>query len=304
MEDYSTLILSAVDRYTAQNGNFDFKMTVYFQRATGQVQVSFKRRGSHTVLDDLFQSGSGKVRMVRPEQGRIYEAVLINTSGGMTDGDRYEAKLGWGEGTTATASTQAAERYYQSLGEDASVVTTIDVSENASAFWLPQETIMFDGAAYRRETLVNLRQTSNFIGIESSIFGRAAMGEIVSQGRLREKWQIRIDDRLMFADAFSLEGNIDQLLTKKSVANGALAISTLIYKGPDMSEMRDRVNEMVAQSEAIGGATCVGPIMVVRLFAPNSQLLRNVSAAIVDAFLACVVHTGSTHSLLPRVWSL
>lgn len=279
-------------------------MLAPLQRATGTAEVSFRQRDGKTVLDDLYQEGSAKVRLARAEPGRLTEAVLINTSGGLTDGDKYSARIGWGKNTTAIVTTQASERLYKTREGHASIVSDLKIAEGACALWLPQETIMFDGGAYERKTLIDMASSATLLAIESTMFGRKAMGEVVENGWLREQWQVRIDGRLVFVDAFELGGAINQHLGRRAVANGARAVATIVFAGRDIETMRDRVNEIVESKQGLGRASSLGGLMVARLFAEDSQSLRQLTVPILEDLLRHATQAKGQASLLPRVWSL
>jgi len=279
-------------------------MLAPLQRATGKAEVSFRQRDGKTVLDNLYQEGSAKVKLARPEPGRLTEAVLINTSGGLTDGDEFTSRLGWGRDTTAIVTTQASERLYKTRSGHASIISNVEIGEEACALWLPQETIMFDGGAYERTTMIDMPSSATLVAIESTMFGRKAMGEVVAQGWLREQWQVRIDGRLAFADAFELGGGIDQQLGRRAIANGAKAVSTIVFAGPNVEIMRDRANEIIESKQGLGRASSLGVLMVVRLFADDSQSLRALTVPILDELLIHATRAKGSASLLPRVWLL
>lgn len=279
-------------------------MLAPLQRATGTAEVSFRQRDGKTVLDDLYQEGSAKVRLARAEPGRLTEAVLINTSGGLTDGDKYSARIGWGKDTTAIVTTQASERLYKTREGHAAIVSNLEIAEGACALWLPQETIMFDGGAYERKTLIDMPSSATLLAIESTMFGRKAMGEVVEDGWLREQWQVRIDGRLVFVDAFELGGAINQSLGRRAIANGARAVSTIVFAGRDVDVMRDSVNGIVESKQGLGRASDLGGLMVARLFAQDSQSLRLLTVPILDELLRHATQAKGQASLLPRVWSL
>ena len=279
-------------------------MLAPLQRATGKAEVSFKQRDDKTVLADLYQEGCAKVRLARAEKGRLAEAVLINTSGGLTDGDEFTSHVCWEANTTAIVTTQASERLYKTLSGHASIVSDLKINEGACALWLPQETIMFDGGAYERKTLIDMPSNATLVAIESTMFGRKAMGEVVTQGWLREDWQVRIDGKLAFVDAFELGKDIDQKLGRRVIASGAKALSTIVFAGPDIETMRDRLNEIIESNEGVGRASSLGALMVVRLFAKDSQSLRKLTVPILDELLLHATQAKGEASLLPRVWSL
>lgn len=274
------------------------------QRSVSVAKIAFKTRDSKTVLDDLYQRGSAKIRFARPEPNRLTEAVLINTSGGMTGGDKFDVDIKWGADTTAIVTTQAAERHYKSLGDVATINNILTVENAACGLWLPQESIMFNGAAYQRNTIINLAKNAQLLAIESSIFGRKAMGENVTSGQVTEKWQIKRDGKLIFADAFGLNGDIHTQLNKAAIANGNTAISTIIYAGGDIEPMRDAINALIEAQNAIGRATCFEGLIVIRLFAQSSQTLRQIIMKILNKTLVKLTKGADNMSLLPRVWHM
>ena len=57
------------------------------QRLRGRVELSAKLVAGRTRLDRLYQEGSAKARLPKTADAAL-EAILINTGGGMTGGDR------------------------------------------------------------------------------------------------------------------------------------------------------------------------------------------------------------------------
>ena len=47
-----------------------------------------------------------------------------------------------------------------------------------------------------------------FLGVEILIFGRAAMGETVRDGSVRDAWRVRREEASLFADALRLEARL------------------------------------------------------------------------------------------------
>ena len=75
-------------------------------------------------------------------------------SGGLTAGDRLRFGLALAGGR-AGATTQTAERAYQSQGPAAHVTFRAHV-DRASLHWLPQETILFEASHLNRTTEIDL----------------------------------------------------------------------------------------------------------------------------------------------------
>ena len=60
------------------------------QRASGECRVAFDLRDGQTRLGDLYQRDPCRVLFPKPELGEPPQAVLLTTSGGVTDGDSLE----------------------------------------------------------------------------------------------------------------------------------------------------------------------------------------------------------------------
>ena len=142
--------------------------------------------------------------------------VTLNTSGGVAGGDVLDTAIAVGAEARATIASQAAERFYRALPGSAasSVRTRIVVAEGGAAEWLPQETILFDRCAVRRHLRVELAADAWFLGVESLVFGRAAMGEVVERASLRDVIEVRRGGRLLLHDAIRLEGEVAATLQR------------------------------------------------------------------------------------------
>lgn len=265
-----------------------------FQRAQGKAHVAFAASGGVTRLSDLFESGSAKVRL--PKVSGEREAVLLNTAGGVAGGDRMAYSAEWGEGATATITSQAAERIYRSLGEAGQVTNTLAVGDGARACWLPQETIVFNEAVLERCLDVDLHGSAQLTAVEAVVLGRAAMGEHVTRLSFRDRWRVRRDGRLVFADDTRLVGDARAILVGAATGGGATAFATLLQVGGDAEA---RVVEARALLDRLrgGGLACGvsgwNGVLVVRLLAREARCLRD---AIID-FLQ--EWRGAE---LPRVW--
>ena len=177
------------------------------QRARGTLAVAVKRRGGQTVLDRFRQEGCLKARLPRPETGAWTNLVTLNSSGGIAQGDRLDTAITAGPGTALTVASQAAERYYRSAsGVPAQIRTALAVQPGAALEWLPQETILFEGCAVDRRLDITLAEDAWFLGVETLVFGRQAMGETLQTIRLRDTIRVHHSGRLAWQDAIRWTG--------------------------------------------------------------------------------------------------
>src|SRR5271165_5643306 len=118
------------------------------QRADAHARASFARAGARTEPERLFETGGLRWRF--PRSTNPCEAVIVNTGGGVAGGDSYRIALSLEAGAAVEATTTAAEKIYRSDGPAARIATTLALEPGARLRWLPQETILFDGAALER----------------------------------------------------------------------------------------------------------------------------------------------------------
>lgn len=277
------------------------------QRAQGRAHVAFAcpsgpagERG--TRLADLYQSGCAKIRLPRTRGER--QAVLLNTAGGIAGGDRLDYSAAWGGGTQAVVTSQAAERVYRSLGDAGEVSNRLIVGDGAQACWLPQETIVFNGARLDRQLEADLSSSASLLAVEAVVLGRAAMGESVDCVSLRDRWRVRRDGRLVFADDTRLEGDARAILAGPATGAGARAFATILQASDDAQARIDEARAVLARcrSERLccgasawagTGADAGGGVLVVRMLSADARVLR-------DAIMTFLQDWRGTD--LPRVW--
>src|SRR6266852_3077084 len=84
-------------------------------RAVGRVSLVVAATPSATRRTKTREDGSLRVRFPNACAGAA-EAVLVNTAGGLTGGDRFAIDLALDAGAQLTVNTAAAEKIYRSLG--------------------------------------------------------------------------------------------------------------------------------------------------------------------------------------------
>ncbi len=263
------------------------------QRARGTALLTARCRDGRTVLEDLHQAGSSRLLFPRA-RGSMLPVVWINTSGGLTGGDRFEARFEAGAEARLSLTSQAAERIYRALpGEPGRVATTLRIAAGARIDWLPQETILFDHAALDRKLRIVMARDATLLAAETLIFGRAAMGELVRSLYLRDRIDLCIDGRLAFADRLRLDGDARANLSRRFVADGCGAMASVILAAPGASRHLARLRDLVPET---GGVSALeGDLLFLRLLARDGFEMRRCLVPILR-------HLGGGE--LPRPWML
>ena len=265
----------------------------WLPRTDGSVRLGFTGGREETRVDALYQAGAARVRFPKPAAGAAPEAVLLNTAGGLTGGDRMAIEVTLAAGCSATVTSAAAEKIYRSLEGDAEIRVNLGLDDGARLLWLPQPTIVFDRARLDRRTDVAMSAGATLLAAEFLIFGRAAMGEDVHRGAARDAWRIKRDGRLVFADTLLVDGPVAGILDRGATLDGARATALLIYAAPDAASRLDAVRALLQDAAGAAGASTWNDLLVVRAAARDGRTLQK------DLEPVMALLAGGP---LPRVW--
>lgn len=244
------------------------------ERASGKLSVGVKHRDGVSVLESLYQQGCLKARFPKWHE-TAKSGYLINTTGGIAEGDRLQTEIDVAEGASAVLTTQAAERVYRarSLESPAFVDTQVRVGRQAKIFWIPQETILFDGAAVHRNFEFEVESGGTLVAAETLVLGRSAMGEVVKTANLFDRWRIRRDGELVFADGFRLSGDVRSSFAGPALLRESTAISTLLVVGSDTLALQQALRDRAATDHVVSGSSVRRGVLVVRAASPDPALL-------------------------------
>ncbi|MEO5366471.1 MAG: urease accessory protein UreD [Magnetococcus sp. WYHC-3] len=272
----------------------------------GAVRLRVVQRQGRTRLADLYQRAPMRVALPEPEVGEPLHAVLINTSGGLVGGDRCHVEVHADAGTDLLVLPQAAEKVYRSTGADCTLENTLAVGENAFLEWLPQDTILFQGARLERHTQVTLASGARLLAGEILVFGRAAHGESLTRGLLRENWTVLQDQRLLWADRLRLEEDLAIALHHPAALDGARAAATLLWAGPPGDDTLEVVRSWLLAREPKhapdwrAAAGMINGLLLVRWLAWDPAALRRAYGQLWQELRA----RAGRPARLPPLWSL
>ena len=246
-------------------------------RTQGILSLSTKAVGAGSGIDKFRTSGAMKALFPR---GHGVQAIMINTSGGLTGGDQLDIEASAGTGSQLTLTTQAAERAYRSKEGHARMDSHLSVAAGASLHWLPQELILFEGARLDRSLTVDLAEDAKFLMVEPMIFGRTAMGEVLNDVDFKDKIRVTRDGVPLYFDGMHLTGDVAAQLTGRAVAARAGAMVSLLYVAPDAESHLAPLRALLPQT---GGASLLAPdVLALRMVASDSHTLRSPLLPILD----------------------
>lgn len=221
-------------------------------------------------------------------------AVLLNTAGGVTGGDRFDTRARLREGCHLCLTTQAAERAYRAqAGETGAVSTHITAEPGARLDWLPQETLLFDGAALNRRLDIDLSENSQALIVEPLVLGRAEMGEQVKTLRFRDRVTLHRDGKVVFADRLRLDDQALKHLSSPALAQGNIAIASVLLAAPDADRHLTAARALMPEH---GGVSLIRDrLLFARILAADSFALRKTLIPLLRLLGA---------NPLPRTWMI
>ena len=262
-------------------------------RAVGRVAFGVTAQRGVSRRSRVHEAGSLRVRFPNADRRGALDAVIVNTAGGMAGGDRFDIEVAVEPGAGLTVTTAAAEKVYRSLGPDTEVAVRLDVGNGGTLAWLPQETILFDRARFRRTIDIKLARNANLVFAEAVVFGRSAMGETVTRGQVFDRWRVRVEGILKFAETIRLDGEVGQTLARGAVARGGAAVASVL-KVPGNDDDVTAIRAMQDHFAGEVGVSTWNGLVAARLVAIDGAALRHDLIAVLGA-----LRGGS----MPRLWT-
>jgi urease accessory protein len=270
------------------------------QRAEGSCRIVLSGSEKSTRIMDVFQLSPIRVMFPVIGGGKVKEAVLINTAGGIAGGDRLECSVKALANASIAVTSQAAEKVYRALNEPARIATKLEACEAAKLAWLPQETIVFNWGRLCRETEIELSSGAELLALEWLVLGRAAHGEEMRGGYITDSWRVKKDGRLIWADSFRATDEILPHLHRKALLSNCKAIGTLIYFGPYLDRRLEFLRDIAHSLECHCAATSVGGLIIVRFAAEVPSDLRLALRSFLQQFSR---ELGPGPFRVPKMWS-
>lgn len=157
----------------------------------GSLELQYRSRAGKTQV--ISQQATAPLKVQRsfyPEEEGICHNVILHTAGGIVGGDRLEMDIILEPNTHAAITTPAAGKLYGGKGIAAHQQINHRLAAGANLEWLPQETIVFDGAMWQQKLRVDLEPEATWLGWEMNRFGRTARGEKFTNGEWKSATEV------------------------------------------------------------------------------------------------------------------
>jgi urease accessory protein len=229
------------------------------------------------------EEGALRYRLPRRPDG-VREAMIVNVAGGLAGGDQIRIGAQAEAGSRLVVSSAAAERIYRSAGDITSVTLNLTVANEACLAWLPNETILHDGARLTRRAELTLAPAGRLLVAEIVVLGRKAAGEHWRAGAFQDSWRLRRGEKLLFAEELRLGEAFPDAFERDGGLAGCNALATLLFCAPDAEDHLSALRTILSQQPEIRfGASARDGLVFARLVGEDDLALRRATARAAQA---------------------
>lgn len=266
-----------------------------------RLELGYEQRSMRTVLSHRKHVGPLIVQKPFYPEGGVCHTYLIHPPGGVVGGDQIELDINTAPGVHTLLTTPAANKFYRSAGEMATLRQTINVEANAILEWLPQESILFDASQVNMSTLINLDKQSCFVGWEMICLGRPASGDHYDNGFCFQRLEVYIDGQPKLLERVHFNGKQDFRKQYWGMANYNVSASMLVY--PANRELLENLRNYIEHNsnpDLSMAVTLLDEVLVCRGMAGDAEILRESLFSLWQEVRPVI--TGKP-ACRPRIWN-
>ena len=210
-----------------------------------KLELGFVFEDNRTIMKHRKHCGPVRVqKMLWPEKTGVCHAIIVHPPAGIAGGDHLTFAIDVTKNAHALVTTPGAGKWYKTNHKPAFQHIQIQVAEQAIFEWLPQETMLFNGANAHSDTQIDLAESASFIGWDMLVLGRQARNEHFTQGTYRNRFQLWRDQQLLVADSLYFVGN-DRWLSSVLGMNNCQVMASLWAVPPLLQRSEAILNQQI-----------------------------------------------------------
>jgi len=281
--------------------DYDFQTRSDLSLWHARLALDFARHGPRSVLAGNRHRGPLRVQKpLYPEGEAVCHAIVLHPPAGIVGGDCLDIAVNLATGAHALLTTPGAGKWYRSGGPRAWLAQTLTLADGAVCEWLPQETLLFDGASGMQMTEIELAADARFIGVEMLCFGRTASGERFAHGDFSMRTRIRRDRQTLWLERGRVMGNSSLLDSPIGLA-GQPVVGTMWAVGPQVDEGLRDACRAITPEVGTGGVTLLpGGVLIARWLGPACEPGR---AWFVRLWAVLRPALTGRVAVTPRIWN-
>lgn len=232
-----------------------------------RLELVCRRVGARTLL--VHDRHEGPLVVQRPfhESNGTCQVYLVHPPGGVAGGDSVELDAKVEARGELLLTAPGATKLYRSAGQASEIRQTLHIEDGGAIEWLPQETIVFDGAHARSVTAVHLAEGARFFGWEIVSLGRPKSGERFQHGRFEQSFELWQGEGPLWLDRGRFEGGERALLEPYALGgNPAFGVAVAYPVTADLADFVRGSDELAL--------TLVDGVLCCRLVCPSARQVR------------------------------
>jgi urease accessory protein len=273
---------------------------VHPQGWAGRLSLAFARREGVTRLVRRQHEGPLLVQRAFYPEADVCHTYLLHPPGGLVGADRLSLAVTAAHDARVLLTTPSANKCYRNDGWVAEVEQRFNVASSAVVEWLPQETILFNGAHVRFVSEVMLDHGAQFCGWDINVFGRPAAAERYARGLCRSAWQFSRAGRVLFHERWGVRPDAPFISGPWAMRERPV-VATLYCSGADdslLSTLREVFWE--TRADECYGITRVGELLIVRW---SGDCAFRAKQALTRFWAALRPSVFGREACAPRIWA-
>lgn len=253
--------------------------------------LGFDHRDDRTVLADKRFDGPLVVQKpLYPEGDAVCHAILVHPPAGIVGGDQISLRVKAGFGASVLLTAPGATKWYRSAGPFASQQLRFDIEGGFE--WLPNETIVFDGALAQMQSEIHLGEKATYIGWEILCLGR---GEPFQSGRIALRNRIFRAGEPLWRECGVIEAG-GGLMSSPAGLDGKTVCATLVAVAQSIDK------NIVAACRSIGDValTLLPGVLIARHLGDSSEVAKQ---RFVELWQILRPAVSGRPAHRPRIWN-
>jgi urease accessory protein len=270
-------------------------------------------------LDDKTRLGKtshfGPLRVQRPfypEGDCCAHLYLLHPPGGLVAGDYLTIGLHLHPYAQALMTTPSAGKIYNNITERKQFQkVSLKIEDSAVLEWMPQETLVFDGAEGELITEVELVDNAQFMGWDIVCLGRPSSKDWFERGRVRQVLSIKRNGLPLFIERNTITADSDIMQDKAGLASQAVFGSFVLTNNDDRipeldEEQRESLENIAARTAETGQAkglvavTHKPGLVIVRYLGPCAD---NAKKVFIKYWQWMRPFVNGREACPPRIWN-
>jgi urease accessory protein len=272
----------------------------------GELYLDYAADAGRTVLARRRHAGPLQMqKSLYPEGPQVCHGIVLHPPGGIVGGDTLRIEAQVHSQAAALLTTPGAAKWYRSAGPQARQDLRVRVEAEASLEWLPQPTIVFDGAHAAAHCDVDVDARGCYIGWEILCLGRTAAGERFRQGRVELHTRVVRAAEPLWIERARIEGG-SRLLDSPVGLHGEPVSGTLVAVASAERLAQALRNGLLAACRALdpdhgrGGITRLPALLVARYLGSRAEAAHDYFVRLWQVLRPALIGRAAC---MPRIWS-